>query len=145
MKHVPNGREERNTTRDGTRAPVKKNSQGWDPRTHERKSSSNGRQVGKFFVLIGCGLIVRAMGKDAPENPMRLVKVETDYFALKRRCSRLKEGFSHTKSLGSQEGEENLQTMMRSSARCRKQSKVFRKRTIKEVIHFTNTTCRTSR
>ena len=52
------------------------------------------------------------MGKDASENPMRLVKVEklvlnarvvkvvTDQFALRRRCSRLKEGFSHTESLG---------------------------------------------
>ena len=60
------------------------------------------------------------MGKDASENPMRLVKVEklvlnarvvkvvTDQFALRRRCSRLKEGFSHTESLGSQEGERKI-------------------------------------
>ena len=51
-------------------------------------------------------------------------------------------------SVGRWRGErerKNLQTMMRSSAQCRKQSKVFRKRTIKEVINFTNMTCRTSR
>ena len=33
-----------------------------------------------------------------------LVEVVTDQFALRVRCSRLKEGFSHTESLGSQEG-----------------------------------------
>ena len=56
MKHVPNGREER------------KRIQGRDPSTHERKNSANSRQ--------GCGLIVRAMEKDAPENPMRAIKAD---------------------------------------------------------------------
>ena len=48
MKHVPNGHEER------------KNSQGWGPRTHERKSRANSRQ--------SCDLIVRAMEKEESEN-----------------------------------------------------------------------------
>ena len=68
------------TARDGTRVPMKKNSQrryprtrkensqGWDPRTPERKSSANSRQ--------GCGLIVQAREKDAFENPMRDIKVD---------------------------------------------------------------------
>ena len=50
MKHVPNGREER------------KNSQGRDPRAHERKSSANHMQSGR--------LIVREMEKYAFENPI---------------------------------------------------------------------------
>ena len=91
MKHVPNVREERKTGRDGTQGP-KKNSQGWDPRTHERKSSANSRQ--------SCDLIVRAMGKEESENPMqvikgkarvtKLVKVVTDQFELRKCHSRLK-------------------------------------------------------
>ena len=52
----------RKTARDGTKGPKKKkNSQGWDPRTHERKSRANIRQ--------SCDLIVRAMGKEESENP----------------------------------------------------------------------------
>ena len=54
---------------DTCRKDVKEeNRQGWDPRTHEQKSSANSRQ--------GCGLIVRAMGKDVSENPMRATKVD---------------------------------------------------------------------
>ena len=56
MKHVPNGRVETKTARDGIPGPKKKkNSQGWDPRTHERKSSANSKQ--------SCDIIVRAMEK----------------------------------------------------------------------------------
>ena len=50
MEHVPNEREGRKTARDGTQGPKKKiNSQGWDPRTHERKSSAKSScyQVGE--------------------------------------------------------------------------------------------------
>ena len=54
-------------SRDGTQVPMKKNSQGRDPQD-PRKSSANSRQ--------GCGLIIRAMEKDAPENPMRAIKVD---------------------------------------------------------------------
>ena len=51
-------------------------------------------------------------------RPRMLVKVVRDQFALKKRYSRQKEGFSNTKSLGSQGGEENIQIMMmRSSTR----------------------------
>ena len=46
------------------------------------------------------------------------MKAVRDQSALRKRYSRLKEGFSHTESLGSQGGEENLQIMMmRSSTR----------------------------
>ena len=122
MKHVlaPS----QGVSRDGTQVPMKKNrqgrdprtreenSQGWDPMTHERKSSAHSR--------LGCGLVFRPMGKDASENPMRAIKVEklvlnavlvkvvTDLFALRRRHSRLKAGFSHTESLGGQEGERRV-------------------------------------
>ena len=126
MKHVPNGREERNTARDGTQVPMKKNSQGWDPRTHERKSSANSRR--------GCGLIVRAMGKDVSENSMPVVKVEKLVLnarvgeggdrlvraekALQQTERRIQ---SHTESLGSQKGErKKFPTMMRSSIHCGK-------------------------
>ena len=37
MKHEPNGREERETAREGTREPVKQNSQGPGPRTREQR------------------------------------------------------------------------------------------------------------
>ena len=37
MKHEPNGREETETAREGTREPVKQNSQGRDPRTREQR------------------------------------------------------------------------------------------------------------
>ena len=59
MKHVPNGREERRTASDGT------------PRTRSQLQAS-----GKVCVPIGSGSIVRAMEKDAYENPMRVVRVE---------------------------------------------------------------------
>ena len=54
----------------GPKYPRMKNSQGGDPRTHERKSSA------KRLCPICHGLIVRAMEKDAIENPMRAIKVE---------------------------------------------------------------------
>ena len=55
MKQVPNGCEEGKTARDGTSGPV---------------------TYGKVCVPNGCGLIVRAMEKDASVNPMRVVNVE---------------------------------------------------------------------
>ena len=107
------------------------------------------------------------MWKDASENPtalnIRVGKVVTDQCALRRCCSRLKsekaatqsksrtadklQGFSYTEEISDVRRKEikSLQMMMRSSAHCRKQSKVVRKRTIKEVTDFTNITCRTSR
>ena len=108
MKHVPNVGEERKTARDGTPEPKKKNSQGRDPRTHDRKSSANSRQ--------SCDLIVRVMQKDASENPRircelsswkssctKLVKVVTDQFELRKCYSRLKRTriLPHRRSLGS--------------------------------------------
>ena len=56
MKHVPKGREE--------------NSQGCAHRLMKEKSIANRRQMEKFVS------IVRAVGKDASENSMRIVKVE---------------------------------------------------------------------
>ena len=41
MKHVP---DEEKQPGSGPQDPRKKNSQGWDSRTHERKSSANSRQ-----------------------------------------------------------------------------------------------------
>ena len=50
MKHVPNGREERKTARDGTQEPKKKNSQGRDPSTmKERAVPTAGKVVIKLF------------------------------------------------------------------------------------------------
>ena len=64
-----------NTARDGTQGPKKKkNSQGWDPRTHERKSRTNSRQ--------SCDLIVRAMGKEESENP----KIQCELSNWKSSC-----------------------------------------------------------
>ena len=75
MKHVPNGREESQTARDGTQGPKKKkNSQGWDPGTHERKSRANSRQ--------SCDLIVRAMEKEESENP----KIQCELSNWKSSC-----------------------------------------------------------
>ena len=64
MKHVPSGREERKTARELDPSTREDNSQGWDPRTRERRSSANGRQAGKVCVPIGCGLTVQATGED---------------------------------------------------------------------------------
>ena len=44
-----------------TRSDDAKNSQGWDPKTHERKNSANSRQ--------SCDSIVRAVVKEESENP----------------------------------------------------------------------------
>ena len=55
---------------------MKKNSQGWDPRTHERKEHSQLQASGRVSVPITSGSIVRAMEKDACETSTRVVKVE---------------------------------------------------------------------
>ena len=39
MKHVPNGREERETAREGTREPVNKTARDRDPRTREQRKA----------------------------------------------------------------------------------------------------------
>ena len=108
-------KKEKNQPGTGPKDPRRrKNSQGWDPRTHGRKSSANSRQ--------GCALIVRAMEKDVSENRMRVVKVEklvllvkvvTDQFALRRCDSRLKRRRRirpHRMSLGSEDGERKKST-----------------------------------
>ena len=70
MKHMPNGREERKTARDGTQGPKKKkNIQGWDPRTHERKSRANSKQ--------SCDLIFEQWRRiRESQNPARAIKLE---------------------------------------------------------------------
>ena len=108
MKHVPNVREERKTGRDGTQVPMKKNSQGWDPMTHEREEHSQRQASGR-----GC-VSVRAMGKDVSEKPMRVVKVEK--LMLNSRVGESGDNLVRAeKAL--------LWTMMRSSAHCRKQAR----------------------
>ena len=75
-----------------------------------------------------------------------LVNVVTDQFAPRMRNRRLKEGFSHTESLGSQEGERGKSTDVNEViSTLQKTIEVFRKRNVKEVISFTNVACRTSR
>ena len=101
------------------------------------------------------------MEKAASETSMRVIKVEKLVLDVRvgERCDRSvrdkvlqqaeKNEDSATQKKSRESGrrrKENLQMMMmRSSAHCRKQSKVFRKRTIKEAIDLANTTCRTSR
>ena len=75
MKHVPNGREERKNCQGRVPSTHEEKQPGTGSRTREENSSANGRQVGKVCVPIGCGLVVRALEKDAAENPMRVVKV----------------------------------------------------------------------
>ena len=59
---------QKKAARDGARGPVKKNTQGWDPRTHERKSSANNRQ--------SCDFNCSSNGEEESENPMRVITLE---------------------------------------------------------------------
>ena len=64
----------------GPKDPWKKNSQRWDPRTHERKGSADSRQ--------SSGLIVREMGKDAFENPRCVRESDVSYQGEEARIER---------------------------------------------------------
>ena len=77
---------------------------------------------GELCVPVGSGLIVRAMGKDASDNPMRVSEVEKLVLnvrvvekALQQTERRTQ---SHRKSRKSGRREENLQKMMMSSVHC---------------------------
>ena len=102
------------------------------------------------------------MGKAASETSMRAINVEKLVLDVRvgERCDRSvrdkvlqqaeKNEDSATQEKSRESGrrrKENLQMMMMmmSSAHGRKQSKVFRKRTIKKAIDLANTTCQTSR
>ena len=79
MKHVPAPSQGVSRRFDETRAQWtsrKKNSQGRDPTTHEERDPRTHERKNSAESRGGCGSIVRAMGKDASENPMRVVEVE---------------------------------------------------------------------
>ena len=75
MEHVPNGREGRTTARDGTQVPTKEKTASVGTQVPMKERTVPTGSSGKVCVPIGRGLIVRAMEKDASENPMRAVKV----------------------------------------------------------------------